>query len=237
MEIRRLTSEYERQVFAKCLSEARSTRGIGWKETLSSELGRAHILLGNLYALFENEGEPADRMVAGFIAHSLASFPQTLPKPDLSHLPARSIVEGSELWSLSKGMGRIAQHVSAAVAGILQAKAIVVYPMITPADLTTPYLQLGFIHASEPVLWPYAETIDGGEIFVQPLVLEGAKLEAYIRAGFDFLFNSAGSALRFSKPFAQRAPQPEAEAAELPPPALIAAARAGGDQHNGLASH
>ncbi len=181
MELRQLTSENERRVFAKCLAEARATRGLGFKETVRSQLGSAHLAFGNLYALYEHDGDPPERMRAGFILHDLGALPQSYPKPDVSHFPSHSVLEGGELWSLSPGMGRVARNVGAAVAGLLQAKAILLYSILKPIDLTPSYAQLGFVNACEPVKWPYAETLDGDEIWVQPLILEGARLEAYVR--------------------------------------------------------
>jgi hypothetical protein len=200
MELRQLTSENERRVFAKCLAEARATHGLGFKETARSQLGRAHLAFGNLYALFENEGDPVDLMRAGFILHDLASFPQSYPKPDVSRFPSHSVLEGGELWSLSPGMGRVARNVGAAVAGLLQPKAILLYSLYKPIDLTASYAQLGFVNACEPVKWPYIASLDGGEMWVQPLILEGARLEAYIRSGFDYLFHMSGNrrAIRFN---------------------------------------
>jgi hypothetical protein len=202
MELRLLTTELERQAFANCLTEARATRGIRWCETPRSHLGQAHLAFGNIYGIFENDGEPPERMVGGFIMHDLSTFPQTLSQPDLSHLPPRSVLEGSELWSLSRGIARIAAVASAVVAGISQAKAILLYPMLRPVNLGTSYAQLNFVNACDPVLWPYAKTIDGEEIWVQPMILQGEKLEEYIRSGFEFLFkNREGrQVLRFDRP-------------------------------------
>jgi hypothetical protein len=206
MELRQLTSENERRVFAKYLAEARATRGLGFKETARSQLGGAHLAFGNLYALYEHEGDPPERMRAGFILHDLGALPQSYPKPDVSRFPSHAVLEGGELWSLSPGMGRVARNVGAAVAGLLQAKAILLYSILKPIDLTPSYAQLGFVNACEPVKWPYAETLDGGEIWVQPLILEGARLEAYVRAGFEYLFHVFGDrrALRFSVEFPAR---------------------------------
>jgi hypothetical protein len=212
MELRQLTLENERRVFAKCLAEARATRGLGFKETARSQLGSAHLAFGNLYALYEREGDPPERMLAGFILHDLGSLPQSYPKPDVSHFPPRSVLEGGELWSLSPGMGHVARNVGAAVAGLLQAKAILLYSLLKPIDLTTSYAKLGFVNACEPVKWPYVEMLDGSEIWVQPLILEGARLEAYVRAGFEYLFHALGDrrALRFNVAFPAR---PESTAA------------------------
>ncbi len=245
MELRRLISDHERQIFAKCLAEARATRGFGFRESPRSVVGKAHLQFGNLYALFEDDGAPAEQMVGGFITHDLATFPQSHPKPDMSHLPPRNVLEGGELWSLSRGSGRIAHHVAAAVAGLLQAKAIIVYPIVDPVDLTTPHLQLGFVHASERVKWPYVETLDGGEIWIQPLVLEGERLEQYIRAGFDFLFHANPGErpmLRFDRAIAtqgpKREPAPQAvKAEEKESITSIATTRSSGEERNGVSAH
>lgn len=160
--------------------------------------------------------------------HDLASLPQSYSRPDLSHLPPRSVLEGSELWSLSKGIARIAAVAAAVVAGIAQAKAIIVYPIVRPIDLRTFYAQLNFVEVGEPLRWPYAETADGGEIWVQPMILQGEKLEDYIRSGFEFLFkNREGrQVLRFDRPLpapASKSPR-EIQVPRLEEGAAIAAA-------------
>lgn len=203
MELRQLSTDNEKELFATFLEKARATRGLGFREKPGSMLGRAHLMFGNLYALFEQEGEPPERMIAGFVLHNLATLPQSYPKPDLSHLHPRSVIEGGELWSLSTGAGRVARVVGAAVAGILQAKAILLYSLYRPTDVTPAYRSLGFVDASEAVRWPYVETLDGGDIWIQPLILEGDKLEEYIRSGFDHVFKTPLNthAFRFDNPF------------------------------------
>lgn len=239
MELRQLVTDHEREIFAACLEEARATRGEGFREKANSQVGRAHLMFGNLYALFEEEGQPPEAMVAGFILHDLATFPQSHPKPDVSHLPPRSVIEGGELWSLSHGAGRVARAIGAAVAGILQAKAILLYSVYRPMDLTPAYKSLGFVDASEAVLWPYVETLDGEDVWIQPLILEGENLEKYIRAGFDFLFrtNQNTHAFRFNSPFA-----PSSSNAVPPVPVRpeagrqVAAPRRQSEEHNGTNS-
>jgi hypothetical protein len=237
MELRQLTTNQERQIFARCLSEARTTRGFGFRETSRSMLGNAHIQFGNLYALFEQEGAPADQMVGGFIAHDLATLPQSYPQPDVSRIPPRYVIEGGELWSLSRGAGRIAHHIAAAVVGLLQAKAVIVYPIVEPADLTTQHLRLGFVPACERVRFPYGETTEGGEIWVQPLILEGAPLERYIGAGFDFLFHANAGVrpmLRFDRDIAAQGPRRETPAAV---PQAVPTAILVGPEHDGATAH
>lgn len=208
MELRQLTTDREREIFAQCLSKARATRGFGFRENPRSKLGRAHLTFGNLYALFETEGDPPERMIAGVISHDLATLPQSFPKPDLTHLPPQSVVEGGELWSLSRGAGQVVRIASGAIAGIVQAQAILAYPILEPVDLTPAQAELNFVKACEPVEWPYAETIEGGKILVQPMILEGEGLQAYVRLGFELLFRSRDSrrALRFEKPFGPQQP-------------------------------
>jgi hypothetical protein len=202
VELRQLTTEHERQVFAKCLAEARATRGIGFKDTARSQLGRAHLSLGGLYALFEHNGEAAEKMVAGFRMHDLATLPQSHPRPDMSHLPPEFVLESGELWSLSRGAGRVASHAAGAIAGVLRARAVLIHPILRPVDLTDFYRELNFTNASEPVEWPFAKTIEGGKIWVQPMLLEGEGLEEWIRLGWELVLRASEGtrALRFEAP-------------------------------------
>jgi hypothetical protein len=204
MEIRQLTTDNERRVFGECLARARATRGTAFREKARSRFGMAHLTFGNAYAIFENHRDAAAQMVAGFIVHDLVTLPQSFPKPDLSSLPPASVIEGCDLWSLSSGFGRIAAAGAAAVAGIIQAKAIIVYPLVDPVDLTAPYTQFKFDKAGEPLKAPYSETFDEGDMWVQPMILQGEKLAEYVRWGFDFLLNSGNDrlTLRFDKPAA-----------------------------------
>lgn len=217
MELRQLTTDHERQIFGECLAKARATGGVGFREKSGCQVGRAHLMCANVYAIFVNEGEPPERMVGGFIVHDLATLPQSFPRPDVSHLPPKSVIEGGELWSLSRGAAGIAKRVAPAVAGLLQAKAIILYPLIKPFDLTAPHTQLNFVPASEPIRNPYAETVEGGEIWLQPMILQGEKLEEYIRKGFEFLFASEGDrrVLRFNASLPAPRP-PRLEVAPLP---------------------
>jgi len=202
VELRQLTTEHERQVFAKCLAEARATRGIGFKDTARSQLGKAHLSLGGLYALFEKTGEATDKMVAGFRMHDLATLPQSHPRPDLSHLPPEFVLESGELWSLSRGAGRVASRVGGAIAGMLRARAVLIHPILRPVDLTDFYRELNWANASEPVEWPFAKTMDGAKIWVQPMLLEGEGLDEWIRLGWELVLRSSDGtrALRFEAP-------------------------------------
>jgi hypothetical protein len=190
MEVRKLTTDYERQIFSERLSLARATRGVRFKRKAASPLEEEHLHFGSAYAIFEDDDASADAMIAGFIMHDLGSLPQSFPQPDLSYLPAQSVIEGGDLWSLSKGAAGIASRIAPAIVGILQAQAVLLYPIIKPDDLTVPHRKLGYVEAGEPILNPFGETLEGAEIWLQPMILQGPALQAYIRRGFDFLFES-----------------------------------------------
>jgi hypothetical protein len=234
MELRELITESERQMFAKFMAEARSNRGAGFRETPKSRLGAAHLAFGNLYAVFETYCDGPEQMLGGFGMHDLATLPQSHPTPDMSHLPADSVFEGTELWSLSKGVAPIAASAAAAIAGILRARAILVYPICKPFDLSAPYTRFNF-KPCEPVKFPYGQTNDGDEIWVRPMVLEGDKLEDYIRAGFDTLFRhrADGGGLQLSI----GAPSRPSSATPRPEELQVQVSRPDhGDERNGSAA-
>ena len=238
MQLRQLKMEHERQIFELCLAKARATRGVGFREARRSQVGRAHIVFGDLYAIYETPDDPVEKMLGGFIVHDLGTMPQSHPKTDLSHLPPHSIIEGSELWSLTPGLIKIAAAAAGAVAGLMQAKAILVYPMSKPADLTQPYLRLKFVNACEAVRWPYTEGTEGQEVWAQPMVLTGEPLEDYIRMGFELLFQSQGEAgMRLAIPAAPQAPKPVTPAEiEVRRETLVIANGLNGHDQNGSAA-
>jgi hypothetical protein len=134
--------------------------------------------------------------------HDLAMFSQSYTKPDLTHLPPEKVFECGELWAVAAGAGRLLRHAGAIVAGMLEACAILVYPIFKPWNLSGSYKN--FVRAGEPIEWPYARTLDGGKIYVQAMVSEGEALAAGIaeteRYGYELLEGEMG--LRFDAPFA-----------------------------------
>lgn len=204
MELRQLTTEGERRIFRERMEEARAKRGARYRETRRSNLGKIHLEYGLLYGLFEHEDDPPEQIMSGFEMHDLASFPQSYPRPDLSHLPARSVIEGGELWSCAKGAGLLAQRGSIILAGLMQVKAVLVYPTVKPADQSASYARGSFVTAGDPFVWPYCETTDGGELWVQPMVLEGERLAKILHHVFAFGFAVSDSMRRvqFDHPFA-----------------------------------
>ncbi len=83
MEMRLLTTENERNVFARRLADARARAGASFRDggaTQASNLVR--LRSADFYALFENEGEDAEQMTAGVVLHDLEAFPQSCREPD-----------------------------------------------------------------------------------------------------------------------------------------------------------
>jgi hypothetical protein len=202
MELRLLTTESERRVFAERVVEARAKRGVGFADNQRSVLTKAHLAFAPLYGLFEENGEPPERMLSGFAMHDLATFPQTCPRPDLSHHPAWSVIECGELWSFSKGAGMVARRGAAIIAGLLQARAILVYPVVKPWDGTVSYAAAHFAKASEPIEFPYGAALDGTPIWVQPMVIEGESLQQMTERAFEAGFETweRHTIIRFENP-------------------------------------
>jgi hypothetical protein len=203
MELRQLTTESERRIFGQRMEEARAKRGARYRETRRSNVGRIHLEYGLLYGLFERNEDPPERMMSGFVMHDLASFPQSYPQPNLGHLPARSVIESGELWSFAKGAGLLAQRGAMILAGLMQVRAFLVYPTVKPWDVSAPYVRSNFVKAGDPIVWPYCETTDGGELWVQPMVLEGEPLAKLLHLVFAFGFATSDSMrrVRFENPF------------------------------------
>ncbi len=198
MEIRLLSSSDERRQFALRLEENRFTKGAGFLETEESLLGAIHLRFGRLCGLFDENGAEPDRMLAGAVLHDLAAFPQSFPKPDLTHLSLGSVIECGELWSSTAGGAALMRQGTWILAGLLRVKAILIYPIAKPWNLTFPYVR-DFERVSEPIEWPYIRGVNGETILVQPMVSEGERLQRMIQdAGrWGFEANKEFSRIRF----------------------------------------
>lgn len=203
MELRLLTTEQERRIFTVRTEQVRAQNGVAFREHPRSRWAQIHMTYGNLYGLFENDGEPAEKMIAGLAMHDLEMFPQACPRPDLSHLPARSVLEVGDLWSRAVGAGAIARAGAAILAGLLDAKAILAYLGVKfgvkPFDGTPFYRAAGFVNAGEPVEYPYVQTVKGEPIMVQPMILEGESLAKLTRVFSQLIIEAADdcSVLRY----------------------------------------
>jgi hypothetical protein len=200
MELRQLTTPTERQHFARRLTEVRMMKGAGFSETHRSVVGEVHLAYGKLYGLFD-ENLAGGEMLGGFAMHDLAMFSQSYPKPDLTHLPPENVFECGELWAVAAGAGRLIRHGGAIIANELGARALLVYPILKPWNLSHGYP--GFERAGEPIEWPYARTLEGGKIFVQAMVGEQPAIQCALREAEEYGFEvlDAGKRIRFHTPF------------------------------------
>jgi hypothetical protein len=202
MELRLLESEEERAQFERALTEARATKGSGFMEKRRSRLGRVHMAFADLWAVFDETSSTPDRMLAGFAMHSLDLFSQSYPKPDLTDRAPAEVFEVGELWALSLGAGAAARHGGFIVLGLSGATTLLIYPIVKPWDLTGGYPDYRAVDS--PIEWPFAETLDGQKIYVQPMILDGVNLNGRISAamgaGFEAL--DGNRRLRFDNPLA-----------------------------------
>jgi hypothetical protein len=181
MELRALDTPAQRQIFGHRLAEARASVGLKFKEKSRSQLARIQLMCADLYALYDDPFEPDEAMIAGLAMHDLEMFPQTCPRPDLSHLPPRSVLEMSDFWSLSQGAGSLVWCGAAVAGSRREVSAALVYLVVGAINRTEAYLTAGFVKAGEPFPYPYLETVDGGEVRVQALVIEGAAMQRLIK--------------------------------------------------------
>ncbi|HJU09798.1 MAG TPA: hypothetical protein VJ728_02920 [Candidatus Binataceae bacterium] len=185
MEFRVLSTETERTIFVARLEQARSARGAIFRETSQAQLAnRRRLDSSTLYGLFENDNASADKMIAGIAMHDLQSFPQSCSAPDLSYLPAHTVIECSDHWSLSNGPGMLAWAGLAIPMRLIGARAILAYLAVSggESDHAGFYASMGFMPAGPPVLHPFVEDERGDKLPVQPMVLEGEALEKVIAA-------------------------------------------------------
>jgi hypothetical protein len=199
MELRLLTTEHERKIFSVRTEQVRAKNAVGFRERARSRWAEIHLTYGNLYGLFENDGDPAEKMIAGLAMHDLEMFPQTCPRPDLSHLPPRSVLEVGDLWSRAVGAGALARAGAAILAGQLQAQAILAYLGVKPFDGTPFYRAAGFVNAGDPVEYPYLETLSGEKILAQPMILAGESLAKLTKVFSQLIVEASDdlSVLRF----------------------------------------
>jgi hypothetical protein len=200
MQLRILTTHAERNEFADRMVRARAAKGLGFVETPKSVLSEIHLNYGEVCALYNEEAPERDEMLAGFVIHDLAMFPQSYPRPDLTHLPPEKVYECGELWALAPGAARLARHAGYILAGLRSAQAILVYVMLKPRDTSSLYKT--FTRMGGPIEWHYVKAVDGTPAWGQAMVLEGLALEMTISVATSLSFESFdGQTLQFRNPF------------------------------------
>jgi len=200
MELRALTSQEERNSFTERLCSARRGKGMGFCEAPGSRTGEIHLAFGQCFGLYDEDGPDPGEMLGGFVMHNLSMFGQSYPKPDLTHLPPKDVYECGELWALAPGAARLVRYAGSMLAGVRGAKAVLVYAICRPWNLTLGYQ--GFVKVGDPVAWPYVITCDGHPIWVQPMVQEGVALQMSVQATTSVGFRAYdGQRLLFQNPY------------------------------------
>ena len=176
MELRLLTTESELSIFLGRLNKARAEHGSSFRENSQFQsTNRQRLDCSRLYGLFQNEPAPANAMIAGIAMHDLQSFPQSCDEPDLSHLPANSIVECSDHWSLSSGAGMLVWAGLAVPMRLLGIQAVLAYLAAGEGACAHAgfYELMGFVPAGPVVPHPFVEDARGQKLPVQPVILQG----------------------------------------------------------------
>jgi len=182
------------------MARARAGRGLGFCEAPQSLVGEIHLNYGEVCALFNEAGPDPEEMLAGFVFHNLAMFPQSYPRPDLTHLPPDKVYECGELWALAPGAARLVRHAGYILAGLRGAQAIIAYALLKPRDTSALYKT--FTRVGPPIEWQYVRGIDGSPAWTQAMVLQGAALEMTVNVATALSFERFdGQNLQFRNVF------------------------------------
>ncbi|MBV8774827.1 MAG: hypothetical protein JO166_21210 [Deltaproteobacteria bacterium] len=198
MELRLLETDAERNAYRAGMTEARAARGGKFRETLCSRVSEIQLTFARLYGIFD-DADP-NGLLGGFSIHCLNEFSQTFPVPNLSHLPPSGVYEAGQLWALSHEAALALRKGSMILVGLLQAQALLIYPLIIPRDISQFYKV--FKRVGAPFELPFAETVTGDKVYMQAMLLEGDDLRRQVelasRDGFDT--RRSHSVMRFSSP-------------------------------------
>jgi hypothetical protein len=143
------------------------------------------LTFARLYGVFD-EADPY-RLLGGFSIHCLNEFSQSFPLPNLSHLSPSGVYEAGQLWALSHEAALAMRKGSTILLGLLQAQALLIYPLIIPRDISQFYKV--FKRVGPPFELPFAETVTGDKVYMQAMLLEGDELRRQVelasRDGFE----------------------------------------------------
>jgi hypothetical protein len=198
MELRLLETEAERNTYRTGMMEARATKGGKFRETARSRVSEIQLTFARLYGVFD-EADP-DRLLGGFSIHCLNEFSQSFPIPNLGHLSPSGVYEAGQLWTLSHEATLALRKGALILVGLLQAEALLIYPLIIPRDISQFYKM--FKRIGPPFELPFAETVTGDKVYMQAMLLEGDDLRRQVElAGRDGFETRRGhSLLRFPAP-------------------------------------
>jgi hypothetical protein len=110
------------------------------------------------------------------------------------------VYEAGQLWALSHEAAVALRQGSLILLGLLQAQALLIYPLIVPRDISQFYKV--FRRVGPPFELPFAETVTGDKVYMQAMLLEGDELRHQVelasRDGFET--RRSHSLLRFAAP-------------------------------------
>jgi hypothetical protein len=198
MELRLLETEADRNSYRAGMMEARAAKGGKFRETSRSRVSEIQLTFARLYGIYD-EANPS-RLLGGFSIHRLDEFSQSFPAPSLNHLPPSVVYEAGQLWALSHEAALALRKGSMILLGLLQAQALLIYPLIIPRDISLFYKM--FRRVSAPFELPFAETLTGDKIYTQAMLLEGEELRRQVEAAARDGFETRGGyrVLRFGAP-------------------------------------
>ena len=190
MEVRLLTTSFQRRIFVERLRQARDEQLTHFTDVTNGEVdNRARLAASELYGLFPDSGSPAENMIAGMAIHDLEMFPRTCPGPDLSHWPERAVFECSDHWSLTPGAGMKIWCGAAIQIARRNPRAVLAYLAVDMSDHFGFYRAMGFAPFGRPVQFTYLKSAAGFP-WVQPVILRGEALEKLVAASSQLPFET-----------------------------------------------
>ena len=190
MEVRLLTTSYQRRIFVEFLGQARDEQLTHFTDVSNGRVdNRARLAASELYGLFADSGSPAENMIAGMAIHDLEMFPRTCPGPDLSHWPERAVFECSDHWSLAPGAGMKIWCGAAIQIARRNPRAVLAYLAVGMSDHWGFYRAMGFVPFGRPVQFTYLKSAAGFP-WVQPVILRGEALEKLVAASSQLPFET-----------------------------------------------
>jgi len=191
-------TDKERDRFRASMVENRASKGGKFRETTRSRVSEIQLTFARLYGVFE-EASPQD-LLGGFSIHCLNEFSQSFPIPNLSHLSPSAVYEAGQLWASSHEGAQALRKGAMILLGLLQAQALLIYPLIIPRDVSTLYRV--FKRVGPPFELPFAETLTREKVYMQAMLLEGDELRQQIELACRDGFETRGghSIIRFNVP-------------------------------------
>jgi hypothetical protein len=190
MEVRLLTTSFQRGIFVERLRQARDEQLTHFADVTNGQVdNRARLAASELYGLFADSSSPAENMIAGMAIHDLEMFPRTCPGPDLSHWPERAVFECSDHWSLAPGAGMKMWCGAAIQIARRDPRAVLAYLAVGLSDHSGFYRAMGFVPFGRPVQFTYLKSAAGFP-WVQPVILRGEALQNLVSASSHLPFET-----------------------------------------------